>query len=299
MSDSIATLKQDAGALLAVLNLERSGNHGACRFCGSSDALSTFSDGETWAFKCHSCGAKGDIIRAVALAEGISDGDAIKRLAERAPLSTPPRAIFKPKRPPAPLRNLDAETARARVWAEDLEHNPQALALLFTKRGIDAQTAAAWSVGVKDIQRDSSGAIIGATWTFPIVSHSEKRPLAGVKCHLQRAISIKWKSYWIPEGVKQSGFLFPLLEAQSLPRGAEVILTPGELKALNYLSCGIPATSRTAGEDANWPDELAARFEGLRVVIDPDRENSEASKSFVSKSVAALQGIATTIEEMQ
>jgi hypothetical protein len=184
----------------------------------------------------------------------------------------------------------------ARGWAWDLEHDDGALQYLWQRRGISEHTAIDWGIGIRDIRRDGNGGIIGATWTLPVCAHTGTAPVVGIKLHRDPAPDGGAKCYWQPKGIAQHALLFPLLEAQTLPAGARVVLAPGELKALAYLDAGVPATSRTAGESARWPVELAVRFRNLRVVLDPDREESPAARAFVTNATAALRGIAASVE---
>jgi hypothetical protein len=96
--------------------------------------------------------------------------------------------------------------------------------------------------------------------------------------------------------VRGGAALFPLLEAQQLQPGAEIVLCEGELKALAYIEAGLAATSPTTGAATGWTPDMAARFSGLAVVIDPDREDSEATRDFVSNAARALWRVARSVE---
>jgi hypothetical protein len=209
----------------------------------------------------------------------------------------------RPTKPPAspkaeaePPRNLDAEAAFARDCRDDLSADEDALAYLWHRRGIGCKTASDWGVGVTDIRRDSAGAIIGATWTLPIVSHVSPRPLIGVKVHRDPPPAGKKKGGWLVGG---GAALFPLPESQRLQAGAEIVLCEGELKALAYLEAGIPATSPTTGAAMRWTPDMAGRFDSLAVVIDPDREDSQAAEGFVRNAARALSGVAASVETTQ
>lgn len=77
---AIERLKADSAMLCAALGVSKPGNHCPCRFCNSRDALSIFTDGHAFAFKCHSCGMKGDVFNAIAIAENKSFADVIRDL---------------------------------------------------------------------------------------------------------------------------------------------------------------------------------------------------------------------------
>ncbi len=286
--------------LLQELGLSKPGPNCPCPKCGSGDALSV-QLGESGAYcRCHSCGLKGDVFSVRSILCNISIGDSIKSLSGgKVPLKSLEPIVRQKPATPQLLRNIDAEAQLARQWAEDLEHAEDALDFLWTTRGISASVASTYMLGIKDIKRDSIGAIIGATWTIPVLSHALNRPLIGIKCHVQPKPASGMKNYWIPRGVKQTHYLFPLPECQNLTKHSQIILAAGELKALAFLSIERAATARTTGEQANWPAEVAERFRGLRVTIDPDREESDTAKAFVLKSSTALRNIAALVEVFQ
>jgi len=101
------------------------------------------------------------------------------------------------------------------------------------------------------------------------------------------------KGGWLVRG---GAALFPLPEAQRLQRGAEIILCEGELKALAYIEAGLAATSSTTGAATRWTPDMAGRFAGLTVVIDPDHEESKAARDFVSNAAQALWRVARSVE---
>lgn len=292
-------LRSDAEALLGLLNLVHLGAHQPCRLCGSSDAMSTKQSGDgSCFFKCFSCGNAGDYIRAYALIFNISDGEAMRRIAESARVRVTPRHFSKPTAKPATPRDLDSEGARAREWAMDLEHNNAALALLWRTRGITEDAATRWGLGVKDIRRGAGGEVVGCTWTIPILSPEPPRCLIGVKLHRHNPPPGSKKAGWLVGG---GTALFPLLEAFNLGLGATIILAPGELKALAFVSAGVPATAPTTGESMSlksW-ERIAPRFAGVTVRIDPDREDTKAAKDFEINAATALLLVASSVEVCQ
>jgi len=190
-------------------------------------------------------------------------------------------------------RNLDAESTFARDCRDDLNADKDALAYLWQRRGIGPGTACDWGMGVTDIRRDPAGAIVAATWTLQILSHVPPRPLIGVKLHRDPPRPGQSKGGWYTRG---GAALFPLPEAQRIRPGAEIVLCEGELKALAYIEAGIPATSWTTGAGVRWTPDRAARFAGLAVVIDPDREESKAAEGFVRNAARALSRVACSVE---
>jgi hypothetical protein len=148
-------------------------------------------------------------------------------------------------------------------------------------------------MGVTDLLREPAGAIVGATWTLQILSHVPPRPLVGVKLHRDPPRPGQSKGGWYTRG---GAALFPLPEAQRLRPGAEIVLCEGELKALAYIEAGIPATSWTTGAGLRWTPDMTARFAGLAVVIDPDREESKAAEAFVKNAARALFRVARSVE---
>lgn len=198
-----------------------------------------------------------------------------------------------PKRKPEVPRDLEAEAAFATACRDDLNADEDALAYLWLRRGIGPGTALDWGVGVTDLRRDPAGAIVGATWTLPVLSHVPPHPLIGVKLHRDPPRPGQSKGGWHTRG---GAALFPLREAQRLQPGAEIVLCEGELKALAYLGAGIPATSWTTGAALRWTPDMAARFSGLAVVIDRDREKSKAAEEFVRNAARALSRAARSVE---
>lgn len=204
-----------------------------------------------------------------------------------------PKADTSPKNHAEPPRNLEREAEFARNCRDDLNADENALVYMWRRRGIGPATACAWGVGVAGIRRDATGAIISAIWTLPILSHVPPRPLIGVKLHRDPPRPGQRKAGWLVGG---GAALFPLPEAQPLQPGAQIVLAPGELKALAYVEAGLPATSPTTGEATRWTRNMAERFSGLAVVIDRDREDSKAARNFVANAVRALSHLAASVE---
>jgi hypothetical protein len=198
-----------------------------------------------------------------------------------------------PKVEAEPPRNLEREAEFAVNCRDDLSANEDALAYLWRRRGIGCKTASDWGIGVTDIRRDPAGAIIGATWTLPILSHVSPRSLIGVKLHRDPPRPGQKKGGWYTRG---GAALFPLPEAQGLHAGAEIVLCEGELKALAYIEAALAATSPTTGAAMRWTPDMARRLAGLRVVIDGDRDEGQAAQDFVSNSARALSRVCRFVE---
>ena len=210
-----------------------------------------------------------------------------------APRRALPKPPLCPEAEPEPARDLDAEAAFANGCRDDLNASEDALGHLWRRRAIGPGTALDWGVGVTEVRRDAAGTIIGVTWTLPVLHHEGARTLIGVKLHRDPPRPGQSKGGWHTRG---RAALFPLLEAQALDAGAEVILAPGELKALAYVSAGLPATSPTTGEATRWTPDMAARFRGLTVIVDRDQEDSDVARRFVDRAVRALHGVAHSVE---
>lgn len=200
--------------------------------------------------------------------------------------------------PSTPTVNMEKIGQLARDWSLDFEHDFDAQKFLWQRRGISIDTARTWMIGVQNIQRNESG-VVGATWTYPVFNAVPPRHISGIKFHRDPNPDGSQKCFWMPKGVSQTELLFPLLESFVLKPGEQIIVTPGELKALAYVSAGFTATSRTTGESAYWPQALAERFRDLHVILDPDHENSTAAKIFVKLATVALKPFVKTLEVVQ
>lgn len=228
----------------------------------------------------------------IATALGLKLADLFQRK-DAAPKFTRPTLPTPPESEAEVPRDLEKEAEFSVNCRDDLSANEDALAYLWRRRGIGCKTASDWALGVTDIRHDTAGVIVGATWTLPILSHVSPRPLLGVKLHRDPPRPGQSKGGWLVRG---GAALFPLPEAQGLRRGAEIILSEGELKALAYIEAGLPATSPTTGAATRWTPDMAARFAGLTVVIDADHEDSKAARDFVSNAARALWRVARSVE---
>jgi hypothetical protein len=186
-----------------------------------------------------------------------------------------------------------ADVDFARACQDDLEVDPAALGYLWIRRGITARIARAFGLGVVDLRREGQN-ITGATWTLPILSPVEPHPIVGIKFHGDPARGPK--NWWRPKGVS-SRQMFPLVkDALALLGGDEIIVTEGELKALAFISAGIPAVGPTCGAGTAWDATMGEQFARLRVIMDPDREDGKAAADFIQNATDALQDVAESIE---
>ena len=284
---TLAAARRDLHLLAHVLDVPAKLGNAKCPFHRDAHAsLSVFMrpSGE-YAFRCHACGAAGTVVDALALQTGASAGDAIRELSKHE-ATIPPRRT-RPER----ARDLDAEGRIATEARDDLNADGDALTYLWERRGIGVATALAFGLGVRDIRRDAGGRIESATWTMPVLDASGY--LIGVKLHRDPPGPGQPKAGWL---VKGGQALYPRPEAFMLSPGAEIVVAEGELKALAYADAGLAATSPTCGGAAGWPAELCERFRGLKVIVDADRDGSEASSRFVQAVAGGLRDIAASVE---
>jgi hypothetical protein len=187
---------------------------------------------------------------------------------------------------------LPALLNRAIVCHNRLLDSPPLLNFLWTRRGISEVVADRFWIGATDVQLTGSK-VTSLIWTLPI---RKDNGFVGIKFHRDPKPENRAKLFWQPVGIDGSTLTFPSLEELNLKPGDRIVVAPGELKAAAFLSVGIAAISRVAGEGAGWPSKLAERFKGLRVVLDPDREDSKVAKEWVTKTVKALLPYALTVE---
>lgn len=107
--------------------------------CGHNDCFSLFSpnkDGALDAYKCHSCGAKGDVFSVATEIQGMKPGEGLRAVAAFAGVTLPERD--RPGVSPEPPR----EKSRAEYIAEVCLKEPaRAVAYLVEERGIDHAVA--------------------------------------------------------------------------------------------------------------------------------------------------------------
>jgi len=199
-------LKQDAAALLAVLCLERPGNHGRCVFCENRDAMSVHHSEAGWRFKCHSCGAAGSIVDAVALAENCTPADACKRLAgtghtPRRP--GPPRrhTFTAPREPLPPVPDESRLQALLHRATETLFSNTELQRRWLGKRGIPLAVAQAHGLGFMPWARFTGWKhAVRDTWVIPISDAAGK--VLALKLHRENPPPKAPKCLWAPFGTE-------------------------------------------------------------------------------------------------
>ncbi|HLX64065.1 MAG TPA: hypothetical protein VKX17_22525 [Planctomycetota bacterium] len=331
---SLDDVKRTAAPLLDVLGHERPGNHGPCRFCGNRDALSVHQGAAGWRFHCHSCGAAGSVIDALALAESISIAEAITRLA--GPCTAPRRAAPKPAAPPAPVEPLppvpNQDTLR-RVHERamrTLYESPELQGRWLAKRGITIDTARAFGLGFMPFVKFTGWKHAAKdAWIIPITSAAGD--VLALKLHKENATHGP-KALWAPLGTEpkdrpRHGFatLWPPPEsfwpADEFDERAAILeidgglarveaerrarlevgratpwlyIAPGELKALAVVSAGLHCTSVTAGESFRWTPGTLARLAGRRACIIYD--DDPAGHRFKNNTLAALRNTAAELK---
>lgn len=288
-------LKRDISVLLNVLNLDRAGNHCPCRFCGSSDAISVQKGDNGAYFYCHACEAKGDVFRALALADGISNGAAIQRLTGNAKATFPRRnANFVPTLPREPVAPVPNTQLCNDLFALAVENILQGRADNRMKaRGIHST---AWN---------EAHPILG--WVDRLVVPGWKYPLTNA--WLFRVTDAKWdwvtlkahkekpfdgpKSLFLPVGTEPADkprHYFPTFwpPPEAFEPSEQLYLFEGELKAAAALAEGLAATSPTVGAGHKWTPGQIERFKGRSVFIVFD--DDKAGHKFKNNALAALLG---------
>jgi hypothetical protein len=289
-------LKHDLHALLNILGLERHGNHCACVFCSSDNAMSVFQGDDAWAFKCHSCGAAGDLITAVALIERCTRAEAFERLgiAINRPIATI-RARPDPA-PPVPDRDR-VQQLFEKALATVLEGRADRW---LAKRGITAEFIGRHAI-LGFVERvaitDWKWQLVNA-WIIRICTPNGD--CVALKGHREDPPPKISKSCWLPFGTTPAdkprhGFAtlwpppeWPLAESEWL------YLCPGELKAAAVLSAGRAATSITTGESFRWTPGAVQRLAGRRVCVVFD--DDEAGHRFRDNTLKALAGHAADLK---
>lgn len=290
ITTDLRTLKADMSVLLAELQLGRQGHHGACIFCGSSDALSTWTGDDGACFHCKSCGTGGDVIRAVALKSKISNGAAIKLLTgeQYKPQSRPPitnKTISEPI-PPTP------NDAKLQAIFE------QAFQSILDSRADDAIRRRGLSKPW--LLRSPNLGYFPADQAWVIRVALPDGVAVALKLHRDRPQDGQPKSQWLrlgtlPADQPRHGFscLWPPVEWYSAD---PLFIAEGELKAAALISAGFSATAPTTGSGFKWTPANIARVAGRHVVVVFDQD--DAGNKFRLNTVVALTGAAKSIKEI-
>jgi len=305
VTPTLDEIKRDRNALCNVLGLpsDKRGAH-RCTLPGHEDKNASLSihqnEAGAWRFKCHGCNRGGSIIDAVMFMRGVDKTTAIGLLRGATPATSTATTTTSPKPSttattkepkPEPARNIEAEVQEAKDYREALFFAPAALDYLWRRRGISAAVAQAHGLGVTGLERDADGQVVGAVWTMPVFG-PDGNTWIGCKLHRDPPRPGQSKAGWL---VKGGTGLYPRPETQSLRPGDEIVVCEGELKALAFVSAGVAATSLTTGASAGWRPEIAERLRGFKVILDPDREDSEAARVFVKNAVEALASVAAFV----
>jgi hypothetical protein len=238
-------------------------------------------------FRCHGCGATGTVLDLVAQRFGINMSMAVVKMVSIYGNRSRKRRFVKPRT--KKRRDTTREEAHAAAYQRILRSSQELQQYLWCRRGISIYTAKQWGVGGRPEEK-SRGEITAASWFIPVAREDGK--FVGLKVHRDPPLNGKPKGGWLVGG---GTTLFPPPEGQK-GKSNEIILVPGELKALAYIDAGMAATSPTTGEGMRWNDEQIARLRGWRVTIDADRDDSQASKSFVNNAVEALRRVVRSLE---
>ena len=294
-----AIIRNDKAALLRVLDLEHPGNHCKCIFCGNADALSIFLGDDAWAFRCHSCGAAGDQIAAVALIHRCTRTEALERLGvaiTTTTRTTHPRPRPEPT-PPTPDTDRVHRLSEMAIATVLDGRDDQWL----TKRGI----AADWIARHPILGFVDRATIAG--WSWPLTNAwiirvcTPDGTCVALKAHRENPPGKIPKSCWLPFGTTPTdkprhGYatLWPPPEWTWLAKADWLYLCPGELKAAAVLCAGRAATSITTGESFRWSPGLIQRLAGRRVCIVFD--DDEPGHKFRDNTRNALTGHAAEIK---
>jgi len=285
---NLTSMKQCMAKLLAELQLGRQGHHGACVFCGSSDALSTWQGDDGAAFHCKSCDADGDIVNAVAIKEKISNRDAIKLLTgddykpEHRPAAVI-RTISEPIPPKPDRAKLYAIFSAAfnAVLEGQADH-------AIKRRGL----CKTWM-----LRSPNLGYIPHAqAWVIRVAMPDGES--VALKMHRDKPTNGQSKSQWYPLGTEPAdqprhGYatLWPPVEWYPKDR---LFIAEGELKAAALISAGFSATAPTTGSGFKWTPANIARVAGRHIVVVFDQD--EAGNKFRINTINALAGAAASIQ---
>jgi hypothetical protein len=287
---SLATIKNIMAPLLAELDLCRPGNHCPCCFCGSSDGMSVQMGDSGAYFRCHACGARGDIVTAVVMRENIRPIEAIRRLTgeEYRPPNRPSFTERKMVEPEVPVPDIDKlnyvfELAIANVIEGKADE-------AIRRRGLSKD----WLIHCPNLgyfPHDQA-------WCFRVTLPNGEA--VALKIHRDRPLEGQPKSQWLRMGTAPSdhprhGFatLWPPVEWH--PSG-ELFIAEGELKAAALLSAGFSATAPTTGAGFKWTPGIIARMAGRHVVIVFDQD--DAGNKFRINTINALTGAVKSINEI-
>lgn len=130
-------IEQALGGTLVKSGASRFINPAPC--CGHNDCFSIFSpnkDGADDAYKCHSCGASGDVFKLATEIQGLAMGVALREVAQFAGVTLPDR-----ERPGTAAGGPPKEKSRAEFIAERCAVDARPAVEYLVSRGIDAEVA--------------------------------------------------------------------------------------------------------------------------------------------------------------
>ncbi|HUV08988.1 MAG TPA: hypothetical protein VMX75_14745 [Spirochaetia bacterium] len=232
------------------------------------------SDSGDWIWRCEGCGlperGAGTLIDAIQLVRSLSSSKAaIRALAED--LGQP---IREPA-PPPPVINVDrAEAIVQKAHKNLMESFDLQERMLVARRGItDMDLVESVRLGFLTDQAFQGWSSWRLTcWVLPITDASGK--LCAVKLHNEfRAKPEIPKCLWAP--LSPSGkHSFPTLwpPPERFPDASLMVVAPGELKALAFISEGYASTSPTFAEGKAIPEALLSRIKAKSVAFCYDGE---------------------------
>jgi len=300
--------------------------HGRRFFCpkcqpegGKTPDLDVFDKG----FRCYKCGLTGDVIDLVALASGMSRGDAIRWMENRSGIHRPGRPTrtsdqrpivdsgpsVKAARPvqrmPVTKQMAEAATDRCydaflREWCGHLEGTAGAEYLL--RRGIDPVVAD--DSGIRFLSdpgpyyRSLDPDRVKAAGLSSIYVFVKQRLSALVFPYLSggRSVFLKFRSLLskteadqlqIPRFVNTSGVVPCLWNHDAIREADRVLICEGEIDALSAICAGHPAVAVPGAK--NWKDSWVADFDGKDVVLvmDADAAGREGGRTISSSFLRA------------
>jgi hypothetical protein len=310
-------IKGDVAELLAILQLERPGPHCKCPLHeDETGSLSVWNQDNAWLFKCHSCGASGSVVDALALTEKITAAEAIAHLLRPQGVQTAADLLRQKQRraavqttakPPAePIPPVPDEDKLRRVHERAMETLFSDAALQrrwLGKRGIPLSTAQKFGLGFMPWLRfEGWKHSLKDVWVIPISDANGKR--LALKLHRENPQKGP-KCSWAPIGTEpkkdvargispRHGYATFFLAPEWGEPEKYLFLCPGELKALAISGAGFQATAITAGESWRWTPGSAARLTGRKIVIVYD--DDPAGIKFKNNTIAALVGHASLIK---
>lgn len=276
----LSDIKQTKEFILHVLGQQKEGQHLKCPFHEDKNgSMSIWQGNGAWFWKCHSgCGDGTVIDAAMKRYQCQSPADAVKFIEKECGIS-----IIRDEEYQEPI----IDQARALKFIEfahkNLISNFDLLDKYGSKRKINLETVKKYNLGfiVKNSFKEwHSWQLTG--WVIPVYDDRER--LIAVKIHLEKRQIKQPKCLWAPFGVypsdKPKNGTLTLYPAPEIWKDkTNIIVAPGELKALALIDSGFQAVSPTAGE-SKLPERILKRlvncgFEKVFINFDDDPTGKE------------------------